>query len=123
MDQAGPHETVAIGLNEKGKRDAVPKAKVRNFKPRLIGNRLELSSFCIDELSDLDIWVLLDQHLDKPAIGRADLGTVVFADVGLNHVPDWDPERHINILGWPADEEVQASIAQSLYNKQVYNNR
>lgn len=120
MDAAGPHEVVAIGLNERGKQDGVPKAKVRNFKPRLIAGRLELSSFCVDEMDDQEVWVLLDSHLDKPAIGRAQLGVARVAGEGLEPHPDWDPERHVNILGWPAEEERQASLAQMLYGIQTY---
>ncbi|WP_303748376.1 hypothetical protein [Stenotrophomonas pigmentata] len=120
MDQAGPHDEVAIGLNEKGKQDGVPRAKVKNFKPRLIEGRLELSSFCVDQLGDTEVWELLDAHLNKPAIGRAQFEIGHFHESGLEHDPDWHPERHVNILGWPDKEEEQTSIAQVLYRKQVY---
>jgi hypothetical protein len=123
MDQEGPHELVAIGLNEKGKQDGVPKAKVRNFKPRLIQGRLELSSFCIDQLADVEVWNLLDQHLNKPAIGRAQFELDHVCVAGLVPDPDWVPERHVNILGWPEEEEVQTSIAQELYGLQKYQKR
>lgn len=124
MDPAGPHEQVAIGLNEKSKQDGVPKAKVKNFKPRPCeGGRLELSSFCIDELQDPSIWELLDKHLNKPAIGRSDLGLEGVSGVGLQADPDWDPERHVNLLGWPPEEEHQTAIAQKLYGIQSYSKR
>lgn len=98
-----------------------PRAKLRVFAPRLeASGQFELSTFCVDQLEEPERWVLLDAHSDKPVVGRSELPRSVFVDVGLEPVADWDPERHVNVVGWPAAEEARVSIGQRLHAAQVF---
>jgi hypothetical protein len=69
-------------------------------------SRFELSTFCLEALCDRDAWNHLQEHcakgLDHPIYGRADfVGRVCeTANPALCLDPDWEPPRHVNILGW-----------------------
>src|SRR3546814_6721190 len=77
--------------------------------------RLELSSFCVDGLDDSKRWVLLDEHSDKqPIPARAELSATAIDQAGLRQHPDWDPERHVNIVDWPSEDERQRTCQQML---------
>ena len=122
VDAERPHEVVAIGLNERSKYTAEPKAKLKNFKPRLNSSTgaWELSSFSVDQLESEAVWDLLDRNLNKPALGKAELETAVVVELAkLKADPDWDPERHVNVVGWPQSEEEVTSAAQVLFAKQA----
>lgn len=112
-------DELGIGLNEKNKIEkSPPAAKSRNFKPRLdkSSGQLELSTFCIDELDNEQRWQLLDSVSDKPPIlGRAEIRKDRFVRAGLTADPDWNPARHVNIVGWPKDEDDRLVVVQELY--------
>lgn len=111
-------QDVAIGVNSTDKLNKKPAVRARQFKPRLEDSgRFELSTYCVDQLDEQGRWELLEKHV-KPLVARAELGTHVFRDAGLTVDPDWDPERHINIVDWPEDEEARNSIAQLIHDKQ-----
>lgn len=112
-------QLLAISVNEIGKLDKKPKLKVRNLKPREYDGRLELSTFCVDEFDDGATWQLLELHAGV-VVGRAQLRSQVFRAERLTVHPDWDPERHVNIVDWPAAEEEVTSIAQVLYAQHEY---
>ncbi|MBL8297523.1 MAG: hypothetical protein JNN30_04155 [Rhodanobacteraceae bacterium] len=113
-------DTLARGWNEKKKLDKVPRGKVKHFKPQLHDGRLELSLFCMDELSESERWALLDKHSDKkPIPARSELSTASILQAGLSIDANWEPERHVNVLNWPEDEVEQTNSAQCLYAAQT----
>ena len=116
---------IAIGLNEKSKfRGQPPVAKSSNFNPRLYKGRLELSSYCVDGLDDAGRWTLLDRHSNKPPIpARTELDSVHVYEAGLALDPNWDPERHVNVIGWPDQDDAQKSAAQLLHACQRFSKR
>lgn len=94
---------------------------MRNFEPRReINGDLELSTFCLDTLEEESRWQLLQANSNKDLVGRTEVATSVFLDAGLTADPDWVPERHVNIVGWPDEEEIRKGIAQSLYAAQRF---
>lgn len=105
---------VALGINElKSKVDMrIPEAKARVFMPRPEeSGRLALSTFCVDGLGDMERWILLDLHV-KPLLARVETSAQSFRDAGLIVDPDNDPERHVNVVGWPAEREACKVLAQ-----------
>lgn len=104
---------VAIGINEaRNKLNKKPAARARVFKPdREPSGRWALSTYCVDGLADDARWELLAKHVN-PLVARVELRTQVFSLAGLIVDPDWVPERHVNIIGWPDEEEARTSIAQ-----------
>lgn len=118
---AESHELLGIGLNERGKYNSKPEAKLRYFLPRLHEGELELSTFALDGLEEEGVWALLDQHVGgngKRALARAEITPVHVREAELQVDPNWEPERHVNIVGWPPEEPEQRSRAQVLYSKQ-----
>jgi len=110
-------EAVTFGLNERGKYNAKPLApRKKALMPRHIGGRWELSTFCIDGLQEEAIWALLSIHFtQKPAIARSDFRRDDILNIQpLSLEPNWEPERHVDICGWPEAEEARASLAQCL---------
>lgn len=112
---------MAIGINEL--RSKLNKehsaARVRVFLPRREhSGRWALSTFCVDRLDEMARWSLLKQYVD-PLVARVELHTDVFRDAGLTVAPDWVPERHVNIVNWPEEEEARTSIAQELHRAQA----
>ena len=97
-----------------------PKAKVRQFQPDLYNGRWELSTFSVDGLDDASKWGLMDLHSDKPVVAKSELATSDVTVAGLLLAPDWDPERHVNLLGWPDTEDGRKSMAQVLHAKQRF---
>jgi hypothetical protein len=109
-----------------------PYPKVVVFMPRFIERhqRFELSSFCIEAMGEDDAWNHLGEHCTKglvrPLYGRADfVGRVCeTATPALSLNPDWDPPRHVNILGWGeksshlSQAQVIVAAAQSHLNPQ-----
>lgn len=112
------HGTLGIGLNERSKFTAEPKAKAKNFMPRPHNGVLELSSYALDDLEEPAVWTLFDLHLSKPALARAELTPDHVSVAQLHLDPNWEPERHVNIVGWPADEFDQKNVAQVLHDLQ-----
>lgn len=113
-----------MGINEwksKVQKSSPPVAKIRVFQPRLeASGRLELSTFCVDELEDLDRWGILDAHGDKPVVARTELKTQDVVAAGLVADPDWNPERHVNLVDWPHQEEARLAIQQKLHGVQAF---
>lgn len=74
------------------------------------------SVFRTSGISDDDIWSLGDRHIQKQILGRGDIAASKVTDKGLEVVPDDNPERHANILGWADHDErsKNISIAQQL---------
>lgn len=122
LDASGSEEPrkpreVALGINEKGKFNSTPVARVRVFMPRLEeSGQHELSSYCVDGLPEEDRWELLAPHV-SPLLARVELPTDAIRHAGLTVDPDWDPERHVNIVGWPPSLEERKAIAQEALAK------
>lgn len=76
----------------------------------------QTSVFRTSGISDGDIWSLGDRHIQKQILGRGDIVASKVTDKGLEVVPDDNPERHANILGWADydDRSKNISIAQQL---------
>lgn len=74
------------------------------------------SVFRTSGISDDDIWSLGDRHIQKQILCRGDIAASKVTDKGLEVVPDDNPERHANILGWADHDErsKNISIAQQL---------
>src|SRR3546814_6661831 len=93
---------------------------LRGFRPTTFNGRLELSSFCVDGLDDSKRWVLLDEHSDKqPIPARAELSATAIDQAGLRQDPDWDPERHVNIVDWPSEEERQRTCRSEEHTSEL----
>lgn len=104
-------QDVAIGINEPSKLNKKPAARVRVFKPsREPSGVWALSTFCVDQLDDQGRWDLLGQYIN-PLVARVELHTNIFRKAGLTVDADWVPERHVNILDWPDDEEARTSTS------------
>lgn len=88
--------------------------------PGLYEGRWELSTYCLDGLQGDGVWSLLDLHSDRPVVGRSDLLSAAISEFGLRVDPNWDPERHVNVIGWPAAEEERKSLSQALHAKQSF---
>lgn len=74
----------------------------------------------MDALVEKQCWKVLDTHSDKaPIPARAELHVPMITGSGLTCDPDWDPERHVNIIDWPDEEHARASITQVLYAEHV----
>lgn len=124
-DQLRPDKVdwLGIGLNESSKYNASG-AKARSLRPKLVADRYELSSYCMDGLSEAARWELLDLHSDKPPIrARAEFNIFVILEAGLTTEIDWEPPRHVNIVGWPNEEERRKSAQQVLVARQIFVSR
>ncbi len=111
-------QVVAVGVNETKKLNKAPVAlKAKHFRPRAEeSGRLALSTYCVDELDDDACWKLLELHVKPAVVARAELPVQVFRDARLTADPDWDPERHVNVIDWPtADEEIASITQEALY--------
>lgn len=74
----------------------------------------------MDKLDEVSRWILLDRHCGKPAVvGRSDLEAANIKEIGLELDPNWIPEHHVDLVGWPAIEEEQVNVAQALYAAQA----
>jgi hypothetical protein len=85
-----------------------PYPKVVVFMPRFIEATGVLSCppFCIEVTCEHDAWNHICKHCGKglthPIYGRGDfVGSVCHrVTPALSLDPDWNPPRHVNILGW-----------------------
>lgn len=112
-------DLIALGANELRKlQGKPPKIRTRQFRPRLEGGRWELSTFCMDGLPEQERWLLLEAHVRPQVVARAEVGPVHVESAQLLLDPDWNPERHVNIVGWPDEEDAQLSRAQVLSDHQ-----
>lgn len=91
----------------------------KSVKPRAFmpPSDLKLSVFQIQDLADLQIWQLGDEHVSDSVRARGDFTVSIVTQLGLNADPDDVPERHVNIIGWPEEKHEQKSIAQELAAK------
>lgn len=116
--------TLSIYVNESRRIDKSQpeRAGFKNFLPRpnKQTNRLEKSTLCLQEVDEELAWNLL-QHASpvREVLGRADLDVADILLTGLELDIDWTPERHVNLIAWPADapeaEADRTTIAQSLH--------
>lgn len=114
-------ELVARGVFERSKFGSKPpRAKAKIFQPTPFQGRWELSTFCVDGIDEVARWELLDLHGDRPTVGRCELRVELILEVGLTIEPDWKPERHVNVVGWPESEDGRLSIAQALRDRQNF---
>lgn len=90
------------------------KPKKKALMPRKINGRFELSTYCIDALHPDAIWALLQSAFGRGIPARSDFKCEDIRKIPLETDPNWVPERHVDILGWPLDEDGQASRAQAL---------
>jgi hypothetical protein len=73
----------------------------------------------MDEFTEDERWALLDQHCDRDqVVARSELAHAAVLEANLLLDPDWDPERHVNILGWKRDTAADKSSAQVLLDRQ-----
>jgi hypothetical protein len=95
VSDSGPHPTV----------------KQRVFRAKLnpSSGRVELSTFCIDNLSDSEA-VELIEGATRRQHAHAVIKTESIVEIGLQIDPDWQPERHVNIVGWADDPNAEHVI-------------
>ena len=116
-----PVEVVARTINEKGKyrfgqKGAPDRPRVQAFQVDVNESteRLELSTFCMDGLEEEDRWTLLRMHGDRRVFGRTEFGPAIIQEFNLTLDPDWDPERHVSVIGWPENETMRQSLILKL---------
>lgn len=85
----------------------------------------ETSVFRISNLSDNEVWDIGDKEVaqkrGKLVLGRADILAFHFLQKRLRIIPDDNPLRHANIVGWPEEKSEQKLIAMELAeNAQLY---
>jgi hypothetical protein len=83
---------------------------------------LKMSASGIDGLADVQIWQVGDEagrNRTRPALARADFKATAVSDIRADGVrltielaPTSGDPMHVNICGWPAEKDVQKSIAQ-----------
>lgn len=112
---------IAVGANQHSKvAGKPPRIRTKHLKPRRAeSGRWELSSFCMDGLAECERWLLLAQYVKPDVVARAELLPSDVQDATLTLDVDWNPERHVNIVGWPELEIEQVSMAQVLSDRQV----
>lgn len=128
--------TVSFGLNEKNKystrpKEEKPRPKSRALMPRRYEGRLELSTFCIEGMADQDAWMFLDKMLVgddtvepfPPIPARVDIEVQLIHECELDIDANWQPERHVDVIGWPFEEEAQKSITQVMSAKTLATTR
>ncbi|HDZ61857.1 MAG TPA: hypothetical protein ENH40_01770 [Nitrospirae bacterium] len=85
------------------------------FKPP---RDLRLSVFRTSDVAEADIWDIglrmVAEPQDKILVGKADLIALVVRNHGLDVVSQEPPERHADIINWPAREEERSEIAMKL---------
>jgi hypothetical protein len=89
------------------------KAKPSAFMP---GRDNKLSVFHTESMSYNQIWHLADHNLvsEIRITKRADIKVRSVKDVNLDIDPDYNPEHHVNIIGWPNEKHEQKVIAIKL---------
>jgi len=107
-------------LDRKHLRKTEPRVRPKSFLPREdpgIGE-MALSTFRVDGLQEEMIWEIGQNEIASKAgrslKGRCDLPTQVYTTCGLTADFDNQPLRHVNIVGWPQEEEKRLAIAQEL---------
>ena len=108
-------ERVTFALIERSKYSTTPKLlpKKKALMPRPTGEggRLELSTYCIDGLNEEGIWQLIASTFpDKRVPARSDFQASQILALELSLDPNWVPPRHVDICGWPQQEDAQALL-------------
>lgn len=85
----------------------------------------ETSVFRISNLSDNEVWDIGDKEVAQKrgmlVLGRADILAFHVLQRRLRIIPDDNPPRHANIVGWPEEKSEQKLIAMELAeNAQLY---
>jgi len=94
--------------------------KATKLLPRQRAQRWELSTFSIEGLAPGESWPFLTQAIGamKPLAGktlfRCDRDRNVIDAPPLKIDDNWEPPRHVDMIGWPEAEDAHLSIAQSL---------
>jgi hypothetical protein len=92
--------------------------KSRAFLPGFYQDVYSTSTFDVDGLSRDDIWELGRAKVavprNKTLYGHAELRTADVLGVGLAVARSQPPERHCDIVQWPAEKEDRMSVAQEL---------
>lgn len=109
-------QVVAVGVNESKKLNKAPLSlKAKHFRPRPEGcGRMALSTYCVDDLDDAERWQLLELHVKPAVVARAELFVKVIRDAQLTVDSDWDPDRHVNVIGWPESDEAITTLAMDV---------
>ena len=81
----------------------------------------ELSVFRVQGISEEQIWTIGQNYVSEPQgrtlYGRGDVSASVVVESKLTIIPDDNPPRHANIVGWPEDKSAQKLIALELAGK------
>lgn len=112
-----PTETVSRFLFKDDMRPDETTVKPRAFMPP--ASNLKLSVFRIYSLLETQIWALAAEKVEPVrgivVVGRGDLSVAQIAENKLRVAPDSDPtSRHADIVEWPENRELRATIAQEL---------
>jgi hypothetical protein len=86
------------------------RVKQSAFMPR----NMELSVFHTNGLKDDQIWILGERYVSPNIYGRAEITHAAVSDLGLKVELDNKPQRHANIIGWPAQKSEQKLYALKL---------
>lgn len=116
MDQIKPGENLTRYILRKDHFSTQQKrVKYVVFMPAPNG---ETSVFRISHLSGDEIWEIgnckVAQKRELPLLGRADILASCVLNMNLNLIPDNNPPRHANIVGWPSEKSEQKLIAMEL---------
>jgi len=81
----------------------------------------ELSVFRIQDLPEEQIWEIGRRYVSGPQSktlhSRGDVFASVVIEQNLTIIPDNDPPRHANVIGWPEDKSEQKLIALESANQ------
>ena len=110
---------VALALNERKKCGGQPpRAGPRHYRPKKSdAGRLELSTFCIQDLAEGEKWSFLDKMIKAPddkVPARVDIDVSFIRSLLLDIDENWIPPRHVDIIGWGEQDNVQQSVRQRM---------
>lgn len=116
LEQVSPDENLSRYILQKNHFSILhQRVKYAVFLPAPNG---ETSVFRISNLSDNEIWEIGDNEVAQkrggPLLGRADISAFHVLDKNLKVIPDNNPPRHANIVGWPEEKSEQKLIAIEL---------
>lgn len=119
-------DILAFAITENSKMNGPRNAlRPRTLRTSIVANpdtgRLELSTYCTDELSADEIWVILDRSvpIHSPAghPARIDFDAKHLQTIDLLLDANWDPERHVDLYHWPQNENDHDAMIQLLVRK------
>lgn len=93
-----------------------PGVKQRVFrpKPNRATGRLELSTFCVDDLSRDEAVSVIESATHRRQHAHAVVKAGSLEEIGLKADADWTPERHVNVIGWSdASDSEHGSMSQA----------